>query len=137
MKAKSILTMRQVSKSMLGILMLILFCGITNGGILPISNCKRKILCTLRSLILNHAGTPIFCYALQGPRNRGVGSAHWCVFQISKRHQQTSLLIPFLKNSDKFRKLYLLALLGEIGGNIPKMALLLGVWENFFFEILT
>ena len=33
----------------------------------------------------------------------------------------------FLKNSDKFRKLYFLALLGEIGGNIPKMALLLGV----------
>ena len=65
------------------------------------------------------------------------GTAHWCFFQISKRHQKTSLLTPFLKNSDKFRKLYLLALLGEIGGNIPKMALLLGVWENFFFEILT
>jgi hypothetical protein len=32
-----------------------------------------------------------------------------------------------LKNSDKFRKLYFLALLGEIGGNIPKMALILGV----------
>jgi hypothetical protein len=32
-----------------------------------------------------------------------------------------------LKNSDKFRKLYFLALLGEIRRNIPKMALLLGV----------
>ena len=24
--------------------------------------------------------------------------------------------------------------MGEIGGNIPKMALLLGVWENFFLK---
>ena len=31
---------------------------------------------------------------------------------------------------EKFRKLYFLALLGEIGGNVPKMALLFGVWEN-------
>ena len=61
-------------------------------------------------------------------------SPQWCVFQISKRHQQTPLLTPFLKNSDKFRKLYFLALLGEIGGNIPKMALLLGVWEIFFLK---
>ena len=64
-------------------------------------------------------------------------TTHWCVFQISRRHQQTSLLTPFLKNSDKFRKFYFLALLGEIMGNIPKMALRLGVWENFSFEILT
>ena len=48
--------------------------------------------------------------------------------------KETSLLTPFLKNSDKFRKLYFLALLGEIGGNIPKTALLLGVWENFFLK---
>ena len=62
MKSMCILTMKQVPNPMLGILMLILFCAITNGGILPISDCKRKILCTLRSLILNRAGTPIFCY---------------------------------------------------------------------------
>ena len=39
----------------------------------------------------------------------------------------TELLTPFLKNSDKFRKIYFLALLGQLGTNIPKVALLLGV----------
>ena len=54
-------------------------------------------------------------------------STHWCVFSISKRHQQTSLLKPFLKNSDKSRRLYFLPLLGQLGTNIPKVALLLGI----------
>ena len=40
---------------------------------------------------------------------------------------QTPLLTPFLKNSDKFSKLYFLALLGQLGTNITKVALLLGI----------
>jgi hypothetical protein len=41
--------------------------------------------------------------------------------------KETSLLTPFLKNSDKFRKLYFLALLGQLGTNMTKLALLLGI----------
>jgi hypothetical protein len=54
-------------------------------------------------------------------------TVHIDVFFLSKRHQQTSLLKPFLKNSDKSRRLYFLPLLGQLGTNIPKVALLLGI----------
>ena len=51
-----------------------------------------------------------------------------------------------MKNSDKFRKLYFLALLGQLGTNITKLALLLGIWgkkklkfwpKKYFFQAKT
>ena len=84
-----------------------------------------------------------FCFYFYKNSREQLPSAQWCGFQISKRHQQTPLLTPILKNSDKFRKLYFLALLGEIGGNIPKRVLLFMfgyfyVWDfflNFLFSM--
>ena len=73
------------------------------------------------------------CIALTPPSAAGLLSAHWCVFQISKRHQQTSLLTPFLKNSDKFRNFLFSCTFGGDWGKYSKNGLTFGCLKEFIF----
>ena len=58
-------------------------------------------------------------------------ATHYTLMRFSDlKETQTSLLTPFLKNSDKFRKLYFLALLGEIFQKWPYF----WVFERIFLK---